>query len=82
MLGIWGREPSADTAAPIPTKTLTFQSFGAHFCEVEIDPRIQVSRIVSVIDVGRVLNPKTGRSQILQQHHDGKSDGPDGADCV
>ena len=58
------------SAAPDPEqeKTLTFQSFGAHFCEVEIDPalpRVQVSRIVSVIDVGRVLNPKTGRSQIL-----------------
>jgi xanthine dehydrogenase YagR molybdenum-binding subunit len=43
-------------------------SFGAHFCEVKIDPqlpRVRVTRWVSVIDVGRVLNHKTGRSQVL-----------------
>jgi len=45
-----------------------FQSFGAHFCEVKIDPllpRVQVTRVVSAIDNGRVLNPKTSRSQIM-----------------
>jgi len=45
-----------------------FQSFGAHFCEVKIDPllpRVRVTRFVSVIDNGRVLNPKTSRSQIM-----------------
>ncbi len=45
-----------------------FQSFGAHFCEVKIDPElplVRVSRMVSVMDCGRVINPKTGRSQIL-----------------
>jgi len=47
---------------------MAFQSFGAHFCEVKIDaelPLVRVSRVVSVMDCGRVINPKTGRSQIL-----------------
>lgn len=45
-----------------------FQSFGAHFCAVRIDPelpRVQVSRVISVMDCGRVMNAKTARSQIL-----------------
>jgi xanthine dehydrogenase YagR molybdenum-binding subunit len=47
---------------------LGFQSFGAHFCEVKIDPDlplVRVTRWVSVMDCGRVVNLKTGRSQIL-----------------
>lgn len=42
------------------------QSFGAQFCEVHVDPdsgEVRVARHVSVLDVGRVLNPKTARSQ-------------------
>jgi xanthine dehydrogenase YagR molybdenum-binding subunit len=49
-------------------KEMEFQSFGAHFCEVKIDPAfplVRVSRVVSVMDCGRVINPKTGRSQII-----------------
>ncbi|EDY20885.1 aldehyde oxidase and xanthine dehydrogenase molybdopterin binding [Chthoniobacter flavus Ellin428] len=49
-------------------KKLGFQSFGAHFCEVNVDPEllsVRVSRFVSVMDCGRVINPKTGGSQIL-----------------
>lgn len=45
-----------------------FQSFGAHFVEVVIDepiPRVQVSRVVSVMDIGRVINPKTATSQVI-----------------
>lgn len=47
---------------------VAFQSFGAQFCEVRIDPalpRVQVTRFVSVMDCGRVMNAKTARSQIL-----------------
>jgi xanthine dehydrogenase YagR molybdenum-binding subunit len=43
-------------------------SWGAQFCEVKIDPllpRVEVTRWVSVVDVGRVLNPKTTASQVL-----------------
>lgn len=42
-------------------------SFGAHFLEVRIDPavpRVRVTRVVSVMDIGRVVNPKTAASQI------------------
>jgi xanthine dehydrogenase YagR molybdenum-binding subunit len=48
-------------------KDLAFQSFGAHFCEVKIDPAlplVRVTRVVSVMDCGRVINPKTGGNQI------------------
>ncbi len=47
---------------------LGFQSFGAQFCEVKIDPDlplVRVTRWVSVMNCGRVVNLKTGRSQIL-----------------
>ena len=42
-------------------------SFGAQFVEVEWDPGIahlRVSRVVTVIDGGRILNPKTAQNQI------------------
>ncbi|MBV8781797.1 MAG: xanthine dehydrogenase family protein molybdopterin-binding subunit [Phycisphaerae bacterium] len=44
-----------------------FQSFGAHFVEVIVEPmpRITVNRVVTVMDIGRVLNAKTARSQVL-----------------
>ena len=47
---------------------LGFQSFGAHFCEVKVDPDlplVRVTRWVSVMNCGRVINLKTGSSQIL-----------------
>jgi xanthine dehydrogenase YagR molybdenum-binding subunit len=43
-------------------------SFGAHFCEVHVDPElgtVRVKRWVSVVAGGRILNPKTARSQIM-----------------
>jgi len=52
----------------LKTKGFTIQSFGAHFCEVKVDPglgRARVTRWVSVLDIGRVMNPKTARSQAL-----------------
>ena len=45
-----------------------FQSFGAHFCEVEVDEQIgraTVVRWVAVMDCGRVLNPKLARNQVM-----------------
>ncbi|KWX20342.1 aldehyde oxidase [Mycolicibacterium wolinskyi] len=44
------------------------QSFGAHFCEVEVDEaigRATVTRWVSMLDCGRVLNPKLARNQVM-----------------
>jgi len=46
----------------------SFHSFGAVFAEVHVDPDlgvIRVPRIVGRYDVGRLLNSKTGRSQLL-----------------
>jgi len=43
-------------------------SFGAHFVEVRVDEAIcqaRVRRMVGVFDVGRVVNPKTARSQCV-----------------
>jgi xanthine dehydrogenase YagR molybdenum-binding subunit len=42
-------------------------SFGCHFVEVTWQPeiaRLRVSRVVTVIDAGRILNPLAGRNQI------------------
>ncbi|BBZ76325.1 acylaldehyde oxidase [Mycolicibacterium anyangense] len=44
------------------------QSFGAHFCEVEVDEQIgraTVTRWVAVMDCGRVLNPVLARNQVM-----------------
>ncbi len=43
-------------------------SYGAHFAEVAVDvdtAEIRLRRMLSVIGAGRILNPKTARSQIL-----------------
>lgn len=44
-----------------------FQSWGAHFCELEVDEplgRVQITRWVSVMNIGRVLNAKAAASQV------------------
>ncbi len=46
----------------------SMHSFGAHFCEVKVDPElgtVRVTKWVSVLAGGRILNPKTARSQIM-----------------
>jgi len=45
-----------------------FHSFGAHFCEVRVnrwtgEPRL--TRMTTVIDAGRIVNPKAATSQIV-----------------
>jgi xanthine dehydrogenase YagR molybdenum-binding subunit len=74
--------PVADCLDLLPLDTMNFvvtssgadadgpvsQSFGAHFCEVEIDEaigRASVVRWVAVMDCGRVLNPKLARNQVM-----------------
>ena len=45
----------------------SFRSFGAHFVEVRWDPgisRLRVARVVSAIDVGKVINPLAARNQV------------------
>ncbi|MGY2093168.1 xanthine dehydrogenase family protein molybdopterin-binding subunit [Nocardia gipuzkoensis] len=43
-------------------------AFGADFTEVRVDPElgtVRVSRHVKVIEAGRIINPRTARSQII-----------------
>jgi len=50
-----------------PNPKFSFHSFGAQFAEVTWQPeiaRLRVSRVVTVIDAGRMLNPRTARNQI------------------
>ncbi len=45
----------------------SIHSYGAHFVEVTWEPemaRLKVNRVVTVIDGGKVINPRTGRNQI------------------
>ncbi|MEO3809266.1 xanthine dehydrogenase family protein molybdopterin-binding subunit [Sphaerisporangium sp. B11E5] len=57
------------SSAPGPeARAHAFASFGAQFCEVRVnrwtmEPR--VTRMLSVMDAGRVVNAKTARSQIV-----------------
>ncbi|ERJ18475.1 Putative xanthine dehydrogenase YagR molybdenum-binding subunit protein [Salinisphaera shabanensis E1L3A] len=50
-----------------PQGEYSFRSFGAHFVEVRWDPgisRLRVSRVVSAIDVGQIINEKTSANQV------------------
>lgn len=69
-LGQSGRAAIEATASSAPgdeAKKWAFQSWGAHFCEVSVDEeigRLRVTRWVSVMDIGRVINSKTAASQV------------------
>jgi xanthine dehydrogenase YagR molybdenum-binding subunit len=65
-----GREISAGaTVKPGEEKQrYSMHSFGAVFAEVRVDPDlgiIRVPRVVGRYDVGRLMNAKTGRSQLM-----------------
>ena len=50
-----------------PEPKFSTQSFGCHFVEVTWQPeiaRLRVSRVVSVIDAGKIINTLAGRNQI------------------
>jgi xanthine dehydrogenase YagR molybdenum-binding subunit len=50
-----------------PKPKFSTNSFGCHFVEVTWQPeiaRLRVSRVVTVIDAGRIINPLAGRNQI------------------
>uniref|UniRef100_B8HZF4 Aldehyde oxidase and xanthine dehydrogenase molybdopterin binding n=1 Tax=Cyanothece sp. (strain PCC 7425 / ATCC 29141) TaxID=395961 RepID=B8HZF4_CYAP4 len=60
-------EAIASSAPDEQAQKWAFQSWGAHFCEVMVDEeigRLQVSRWVSVMDIGRVINAKSAASQV------------------
>jgi xanthine dehydrogenase YagR molybdenum-binding subunit len=44
------------------------QTFGAQFCEVAVDQdtgEVRIRKMLTVCDCGRILNPKTARSQVI-----------------
>jgi xanthine dehydrogenase YagR molybdenum-binding subunit len=50
-----------------PKAKFSEHSFGCHFVEVTWQPeivRLRVSRVVTIIDAGRIVNPLAGRNQI------------------
>jgi xanthine dehydrogenase YagR molybdenum-binding subunit len=50
-----------------PNVKYSFHSYGAQFAEITWQPetaRLRVSRVVTVIDAGRMINPKAARNQI------------------
>jgi xanthine dehydrogenase YagR molybdenum-binding subunit len=54
--------------APSTSARALAGGLAAHFVEVHVDPdlgTIRVARVVSAVDGGRILNPKTARSQII-----------------
>ena len=72
LLALKGQDSIQAQAATQPIfgqdDKFAFQSFGAHFVEVRVNEaigRIRVSRVVSVFDCGRILSPKTARSQFI-----------------
>jgi len=60
-------EATASTAPGKEGQQWAFHSWGAHFCEVSVDEeigRVQITRWVSVMNIGQVLNAKAAASQI------------------
>jgi xanthine dehydrogenase YagR molybdenum-binding subunit len=62
-------EVSADTADDVKAQArLSRHAFGAQFAEVRVaadSGEVRVSRMLGVFAVGRVINPKTARSQFI-----------------
>ena len=49
-------------------KQYSMNSFGAHFCEVAVDADLGVTRVrrfLSVMNCGRIINPKLAKSQYI-----------------
>ncbi|MCX6558891.1 MAG: xanthine dehydrogenase family protein molybdopterin-binding subunit [Candidatus Aminicenantes bacterium] len=61
-------QPFHGERAGFPDDKFDFQTFGAHFCEVEVDTwtgRVRVIKHVAAHDIGRVINRQTAESQVI-----------------
>lgn len=61
-------EAEAESGQPIEIMKYSMGSYGAQFCEVrvhELTGEVRISRWVGAFDTGRILNPKTARSQFM-----------------
>ncbi len=59
-------EADAETGQPFESMKYSMGSYGAQFCEVRVNEQtgeVRVARWVGAFDTGRILNPKTARSQ-------------------
>lgn len=59
-------ECAADAPAPTEILKYSMHSYGAQFCEVRVSAitgEVRVTRWLGSFDTGRILNPKTARSQ-------------------
>jgi len=67
LSGVEGKGKSGASSSDPGADKISIHSYGAHFVEVRWQPdiaRLRVSRVVTVIDAGRIINPRTGRNQI------------------
>ncbi len=58
---------SAEATVMAGSPDYIINSFGAHFCEVEVDTatgRVRVNRYVAAQDSGRIINPRTALNQV------------------
>lgn len=68
LASVNGDGKSGGLGADPKSHAYSTHSFGAQFVEVEWDPRIarlRVSRVVTVIDGGRIINKRTATNQIV-----------------
>ncbi len=66
--GLFGLDGRAKTDETEEQKKYSTHSFGAHFCEISYDPdivRLRVTRWLTVMDGGQMINEKTARNQII-----------------
>jgi xanthine dehydrogenase YagR molybdenum-binding subunit len=66
-LGLVTGTGQSEAAFGNPKPKYSTHSFGCHFVEVTWQPeiaRLRVSRVVTVVDAGRIINPLAGRNQI------------------
>ncbi|MFF5114065.1 xanthine dehydrogenase family protein molybdopterin-binding subunit [Streptosporangium sp. NPDC000509] len=67
VIGSRGVDATASAPAGAPAG-YSYHSFGAHFCEVKVNRftgETRVTRFTTVADVGRVINARAARSQLV-----------------
>ena len=63
-----GLEAHGEVGDNAEAKRFSMHAYGAQFAEVHVDAdtgEVRVPRLLGVFAVGRVINPKTGRSQLI-----------------
>ena len=61
-------EAESETGQPLEMMKYSMGSYGAQFCEARVNEdtgEVRIARWVGAFDTGRILNPKTARSQFM-----------------